>query len=486
MVLLYRWFRRLIIEDRGTTLAIFLLSLLVLESVLFNDIDVPFGLFHVQAGPLQVRTLDLIFLVAIIARASVRDRRPFDLVMAAWVTFATWMTLEAYLGKTSGNSGSYILYEYKALIYLGLGYVVGQARVDRPEDVQAFAKFCKWVGVVGGVLLLTNAAHVTFTLGGILPGAQLGVISSITASIFPEIGIFALAIFLCSRPLRYDLLASAIVLFLTVLAPSQRASLVNLAACLVALFIFVPMGARHLKITLTQLGLGVGAVVFVAVGAWTARAVATGKGTLPFSNNVAEVLYGNEKRLSAQDRVNQFAVAKHLIRQHEIIGWGLGKTLVYYEAGLQQFVTIFLSHNILTDLLIRMGAIGLLAFIVAFTLSLNDAVKSWRSSLLSSNEAAFALAAIAILIGWFAHGMVESLFEHVRLTPFTFIFVGLARAASRRHVVGVTVPEERLEWAAAREATVRDDATTEARQPLREGRHGARLRPAGVRPRSVR
>jgi hypothetical protein len=390
-------------------------------------------------------------LVAVVARLTVRTRRPLDLVSGAWLAFAAWLVLEAYLGRRAGNPTAYVQYEIKTLLYLGVAYVLAQARVDRPRDLVLFARFCKGSAVVAAVLLVTSLGGVQVALGGgLLQGAVLGPISSISATLFPIVGVLALVLFLCTRPLRYDLLIAAVVLFATVAAPAQRASPLQLGVSLLAIVLVVPLGRRHLRITLTQFLLGVAAILFVAGCAWVVQLTFTGNGTLPFAHEVGVALHGGQKKLSAEDRLNQIASARSLIGQHPVIGYGLGKTIVYYEPGFKEFVDTYLTHNILTDLLLRTGAIGAFLFLLAFWLSLNEALLGWRNATLSSQEAAFALVAFAVLVGWFTHGMVESLFEHVRITPFSFVLLGLSRAAVRGRA------------AAAREAVQRRPPTLRA------------------------
>lgn len=453
---LFAWFRWLIISGRSTTLALFVLSLLLLETILYQQIDVPLGIFHLQAGGMQVRLIDLVLLVAFLARLSVPRRRPLNLAAGAWLAFAAWLTFEAFLGVRDGNSATYVSYEYKTLLYLGAAYAVGTARVDRLRDIAILMRMCKVAAAIAAVLLLTSIAHVdhAINISG-LRGASLGQISSILSTLMPILGIVALAQFLCTRPLRYGLLASALLLFATVIAPAQRASPLDLAVSLAVLVVLAPFGRRHLKITPTELGLGVAALLFVAGAAWVGRAAITQKGSVPFSANVTIVLHGGEKSLSAQDRVNQLVVAKHLIAQRPVFGWGLGKTITYYEVGFKELVTSYLTHNILTDLWIRTGLVGLLLFLTAFWLTVNDLLKAWRSELLSPHEGALALAAVAILAGWFAHGMVESLFEHVEITPFVFILVGFGQATVRRRAAAAAAAASRADGGPQLEALPR-------------------------------
>jgi O-antigen ligase len=433
LVGLFTWFRRLILDDRAIVLALFLLGLLVVETVLYDPIDVPYGLFHLHAGGFQFRTLDLLILLAIVARLTTRVSRPLDATTFAWVLFGVWLTYEAVAGIRNGNPSSYVQYEYKTVLYLGVAYAAGTARLDRPQDQAAVRAFLTMCGGLAGLLLVTRLGHVDVAvhLPG-LTGAAFGGISAISSTLFPMLGVFALATFLCTEPARYSLLVSALILFGTAVSPGQRASPLDLSVSLVAFLLITPFGFRHLRVTPVQFGIGALSVIFALGFAWFTRAAVTGVTSIPFSAQVNVILNGHVKHLSAEDRINQLKVARGLIGQHPIIGWGLGKTFEYYEVGLKQLIPTYLSHNILTDLLVRTGVVGLVLFLAAFSLTLNDGLRMWRSGSITPGEAAVALATISILAGWFAHGMVESLFEHVRLTPAAFLFVGLLRGVLRR------------------------------------------------------
>jgi O-antigen ligase len=170
------------------------------------------------------------------------------------------------------------------------------------------------------------------------------------------------------------------------------------------------------------------AVAFVALPVFV-NGVIEGKRVIPFSRSLSYALTSGEKKLSAQDRVNQFHEAKKLIVQRPLTGWGLGKTITYYEVGFKMFVVTYLTHNIVVDLLLRTGAVGLALFLLAVIGSLSQAFMAWRYAS-DAMVAATALASVTIIAGWLAHGLVESLFEHVQLAPLFGITIGLAQAAA--------------------------------------------------------
>ena len=167
------------------------------------------------------------------------------------------------------------------------------------------------------------------------------------------------------------------------------------------------------------------------------------KRVIPFSHSLTKALTGGEKKLSAQDRVNQFDAARALIAQRPITGWGLGKTITYYEVGFRQFIVTYITHNIAIDLLLRTGAVGLALFVLALCASLAQGIGVWRNAT-DPLVAAVALASVAILAGWVAHGMVESLFEHVQLAPLFATMLGLAQAAASQQRESARAAAHRL------------------------------------------
>jgi len=274
-----------------------------------------------------------------------------------------------------------------------------------------------------------------------LHGAQLGNVGSIGGTLFVLLGIVALALAITSESRRFRMLVIVGPLFVPPLMATQRASLINLVVCLGAVLLLLPVARHRLRATLLEVILAVlVAVALIAVPVFIAGVVEA-KRVIPFSRSLSTAIAGGEKKLSAQDRVNQLVQARKLIAQRPLTGWGLGKTITYYEVGLRQFQVSYLTHNILSDLLVRTGIVGLLLFLAAIGSSFVKGISAWRSAD-DPLIAAAALAALAIMAGWFAHGMVESLFEHVQLAPIFGITIGLAQAAaSQRRARERTEPQ---------------------------------------------
>ena len=255
--------------------------------------------------------------------------------------------------------------------------------------------------------------------------------------------ILGLCIAICSERHRFPLLFVIGPLFVPPLMAQQRAALVNLGVSLALVVVLLPLARHRLRATSAELLLVVLAAVALMALPVFVNGTVHSKRVIPFSHSLSKALTGGEKKLSAQDRVNQFHAARPLIAQRPVTGWGLGKTITYYEVGFREFVTTYLTHNIAIDLLLRTGVVGLLLFLLALAGSFAQGVSAWRNAS-DPLIAATALAAVAILSGWLAHGMVESLFEHVQLAPLFAIMLGLAQATASQRRERVEAAEPRL------------------------------------------
>ena len=347
-----------------------------------------------------------------------------------WGAFGAWIVSEAAVGFLNGNPHSNIIYEVKIVLYLALFTVARRIPLRDPRTEQSFARFLYFAAAMAGltVFLGTVGASVKLNLPG-LRGAELGQIGSIGANLFIALGVLALCMAFCSDRTRFPLLFAIGPLFVPALMAHQRAALVTLTVSVCVLAVVLPMARHTLKVTLAETVVVVLAgVAFVALPVFV-NGVIEGKRVIPFSRSLSYALTSGEKKLSAQDRVNQFHEAKKLIVQRPITGWGLGQTITYYEVGFRMFIVTYLTHNIVIDLLLRTGAVGLILFLLAVIGSLSQGFTSWRNAT-DPMVAATALASVTIIAGWVAHGLVESLFEHVQLAPLFGITLGLAQAST--------------------------------------------------------
>ena len=430
---LFGWFYRLAQQERYATIVCLILGLIVTETGLYETIDVPVGLFHPSSGSVKFETVDFIILVALLASVwAGHGKYTLSKTSLLWGAFCAWVASEAVVGLLNGNPSSDIAYEAKIILYLGLFVLARRISLSDPRSRRAFAVLLYYSAVLAGLSVTLGAAGAKLSLSAPgLRGASLGNVGSIGANLFVALGILGLCLAICSERHRFPLLLVIGPLFVPPLMAQQRAALVNLGVSLLVLVLLLPFARHRLRATSAELLLVVLAAAALLALPVFVNGTVHSKRVIPFSHSLSKALTGGEKKLSAQDRVNQFHAARSLIAQRPVAGWGLGKTITYYEVGFRQFITTYLTHNIAIDLLLRTGVLGLLLFLLALAGSVGQGVGAWRNAS-DPLVAATALACVAILSGWFAHGMVESLFEHVQLAPLFAIMLGLAQAAASR------------------------------------------------------
>jgi O-antigen ligase len=428
---LFAWFYRLAAMQRHVVMVTFILGLLVVEGTLYETIVVPVGIFHPAMGSLQVRTIDIVIILALVASALAGPRSQLlTRTKLLWFVFALWIVTEALVGFMEGNSATFIGYEVKTILYLGLFTVASRIPLRDPRTRRSLERFFIFTAGVAAFTITLGAAggRMNVNLPG-LHGAEIGKVGSISATLFVSIGALVLAIAMTSEVGRLKLLFCAPPLLIPPLMAHQRASLLNLLVCVVAIVALLPLARHRLRATPVEVALVfLAALAFISLPVLIEGVVAE-KRVIPFSSSLSTAISGGEKRLSAQDRVNQLVEARKLIAERPLLGHGLGQTIEYYEVGFKEFQSSYLTHNIVTDLLLRTGIVGLLFFVLALGASLGQAVQTWRFSS-EPLIAGVALGCCAIIAGWVAHGLVESLFEHVQLMPLFGICIGLAQRAA--------------------------------------------------------
>jgi O-antigen ligase len=100
----------------------------------------------------------------------------------------------------------------------------------------------------------------------------------------------------------------------------------------------------------------------------------------------------------------------------------------YYEAGVRKVIPIAYAHNIVLDLWLRLGLIGLIMFVAAMAFSLVDGVKAWRRHP-DPIVAALALSIVAVLAGLLATAFLEPFLDEYRLATLFGVSLGMLRAA---------------------------------------------------------
>jgi O-antigen ligase len=100
----------------------------------------------------------------------------------------------------------------------------------------------------------------------------------------------------------------------------------------------------------------------------------------------------------------------------------------YYEAGVRRVIPIAYAHNIVLDLWLRLGLIGLIMFVMAMSYSLVDGVNAWRRHT-DPMVAALALGIVAVLCGLLATAFLEPFLDEYRFATLFGVTLGMLRAS---------------------------------------------------------
>jgi O-antigen ligase len=427
-------------QGRGITVVAIIWALLLLEVVLYpNQSTVPPGIFHPEFGGLSFRLLDLVVPIAVAARIGVHGLGRFGGNALLWGAFFGWLLTAGIIGLLNGNPVAIAAFEAKALLYLSAIFLTATIPAREYLASRMITRLIGGAAVLATLLMITSTAGLTFDLGAQPPEdanefltegeslGQTGELSADAATMFVSLGIIALALAFNSPASRQrgGLMIAAAPLLASTIGGAQRAAFVELAVALSLLVLLILVSSRPLRTTATEIGLAVmvvAALILTPLLVSTARGEETG--TAPFEREITASLSGREEQQTTEARVYQWRMAQELIEERPLLGWGLGKEYEYFEPGFSEFVTVDITHNIVLDLLLRTGVIGLLLFLAAIGTSAYRGLRAWfgeRDGLL----AALAVGTVAALGGLLAKGLAESLFEKYRIAVALALLIGI-------------------------------------------------------------
>jgi O-antigen ligase len=425
---------------RSVSTVLLVMWLLVIESALYENPNlVPNGLFHPGIGvdpnpddevidyAISFRLVDLIVPIALAARIYARGIPPRIRTSSVWMlALFTWLLGAALLGFYNGNAAGLITFELKVIVYLGVLGLAATVPADAYTERPGLYRLIYGSAVIATALILLDELDLTFSLDApLLPLNNVGNVGADAASIFVALGMLALALGAFRAQQRLRLFAAAGPLLVVPALAGQRAAILGLGVSLLVLMVGMILAGRRLQATATEFAL----LALLAVGLATLPPVArlalgAPSAHLPFAAAVEETFTSQAKKQSAESRLNQWRKARELIEERPVTGWGLGKTYTHYDPGHREFFETDFTHNVVTDLLLRTGVIGVILFLVAIALALVDGWGAWRRQS-DDLAAALALASVAIVAGLLARGMVESLFEKFRLATLLGIALGI-------------------------------------------------------------
>ena len=445
-----RWER----EGKEQLAPLVLLGLLVVEATIYADPNaLPRSIFHPGSGSTQLRLPEIYITLALVARLIARGKPTrIGLPAGLWLAFGAWMTVGAVEGALYHNSMSVDLYEAKSILYIVGAYALAAGvPVRRYLDSGDLFKLGALCVACASVVDLMTIAHISVNINlPLLPLQDFGGVGAETAALLLAIGTMCFLCRLASETVRIRHVLALVPLVACVVLADQRAVLVNLAVVVSVVLVVLVVTYRHgiarrLHVGLGQLALTLLAVVAVAMVIVVApSAVDQQPARIPLASTFQGLFHSEAKVESAQDRLNLAASVESMIPQHLLIGWGLGVEFQYYETGTRTELTIPYAHNIVLDLWLRLGLIGLVLFVVALAASLIGGLQVWRRHP-EPMTAALALALVAVLAGLMATALLEPLLDEYRFATLLGVSIGMLRAAVTSMGQGPRLPSWRLE-----------------------------------------
>jgi O-antigen ligase len=435
VALFVRWER----EGKEQLVPLVLLGLLVVEATIYaDDNTLPRSIFHPGSGSAQLRLPEIYITLALVARLIARGKPTrIGLPAGLWLAFAAWLAVGAVEGRLYHNALSQDLFEAKDILYIVGAYALAAGvPLRRYFDRGDLFKLGSLCVACASLLDVMTIAHIGLNTNlPLLPLQNFGLDGSGAAALFVAIGTMCFLTRLASGTVRVRHVVALVPLIAAVVLADQRAVLVNLGAVVLVLLLVLLVGHRqsvgqslHVKsgqVVVTLLAVVAVGIVVVVVPAAADRQPAR----IPLASTFENLFHGGAKAESAQDRLNLASEAEALIPQHLVIGWGLGVELQYYETGSRSVKTIAYAHNIVLDLWLRVGLIGLLLFVFALWASVADGLKVWRRHT-DPVTAALALALVAVLAGLLATAFIEPLLDEYRLATLFGVCIGMLRAAA--------------------------------------------------------
>jgi hypothetical protein len=426
-----------VLEERGRpdVAVVLAVAVVVIDALLFpQQEDVPVGLWRPELGGQDLRLVDAIILAALGARLLVRGLpRRVTGEGLIWTAFFAWYAFAGLIGLAQDQPSDLLLFQEKLVLQTG-GMIVLAAGV--PLGRLASRGLLNRLGVIGGAVcavvlsLAAAGASVTVPLG---EGAQLGSLKPDAATLLFSLGTIVLVTSGCRERVSLLAVAGGAVMVAAPLLADQRAAIAG--AIPVVIVIALAMNGRtwqgRSRLRPSAL-LPVVAALLVPVGVIAAAAASDGEGAsaLPLGARLEDTFASEQKQQSADVRYELLQEGLRLTGERPLLGHGLGQPVTILDEGADDLVAIGDFHDILLDLSVRTGLVGLGLFVLAVAMTLRSAMTRWRD-LANDVRAALVLAAGAALGGLLVKGLFETVFQKFRLAVLLGLLVGIVIAAAR-------------------------------------------------------
>jgi O-antigen ligase len=417
---------------RSSTSTVIILGVTMLDAAVFPSFGTSNGIFRPtllgHGVPLPIVLTPLGLLARVLAGRPLL-RRPRT-VLLLWGLFWALFVVAAVNGASFGNDSGQIGFEASAFVNVACVSLLaaGTSVRDLIGDGQ-LPRLARCASIVAGVLVIGSLLGVHAELSTpVASFPDLGTMGADAATMFASIGVLLAGIELSAPVIRRRVVVAAVILCLAPAASDQRAALIAVVTSVLVATAGVWRARNRGVIALRAVDLRVTAVALIAATAIVVLVAQLTTGELPGAAIVREI-DSTAKLQSARSRLNQWHAAWTLFHDHLWLGHGLGFQYVHFEEGFQEFWVQDITHNVVLDIALRMGLVGVAAFLLAMAATLGAGWGSLRQ--LEPRTAALQAAVIGALAGLLSRGMVESILEKHRLAVLLGALVGLCYSCAQ-------------------------------------------------------
>jgi hypothetical protein len=427
MTALLGWFSSLEAKGERHKILIVLVLVAVFEAMLAGRAsEVPRGFLRPEIAGQDFRPPDAVIVAALGARVlNLKGERISGLAMF-WAAFLAIYITSAAVGILNGFNTVEVLFQAKGAFYL-TGAIVIASGADPRKVVDGLGRLAPWAGAA--TLIFIGLTLAGIRLAFTVPGQRInsfGFLSNDSVTLLTLLGAAVLLTEAIGEKPRALQVGSGLVMILSPVAGTQRASYLVLAVVILFLFgLFLTRGwANRASVT----GLEVLLVLAALVGlAGVGFIVGDEEVVAP----IEDAFTGEAERRSAESRFSLADQALSRIADRPLLGWGTGVKVIR-QAQLSNREVAAAAHNLILDLAMRVGLVGLGVFLAAVSASTLTAGRLWRSTP-DDRVAIVAVIGVICMFAVLSKGMVEPALDKFRLSQSLGVSIGLIMAAYNQH-----------------------------------------------------
>jgi O-antigen ligase len=425
LLALLTWFYLLEIEGRRHTIFIVLAVVFLVEAIIAGGgASVPVGILRPRFGGQDFRPHDLVIVAAVGAHMLAGRIGRLGPLTFGWAPFAAVYACGVAVGLLYNQPTDQILFEGKTLFYL-LGGALVASGADLVRLMDAIGRIGIVLAPIVPLALFLRTAGIDLAISTpVQQLPELGAVSNDTITILVALG----AVLIIAESVRanpsYVRLGAGFVLLLAPVAGEQRGSYLSLAGSLLALIFIVGGRTWRERATLRPAHLGLVTAVLTAV--LLVGYLATDSSGVVISS-VEDAFGGVGNEQSARARTSLYDQAISQISENPIFGTGVGtQVTTTVESG--ELTTA--AHNIVLELLLRVGMIGLATFVIAVAVTWAVSVRVWRWAP-QPPIAAVGASVIIVFASVLSKAMVEPALSKYRLALILGMALGCLATAER-------------------------------------------------------